>query len=89
MKAKLGAAFAGFAASGPAPAVAAASVPAQVASLNYIEKKDVEQTFILAGQLGLRLDDPDYPAIWVMSDILGGGFASRIFVKVRTEKGLA
>ena len=89
MKAKLDAAFAGFVASGPAPAVIAASVPAQTPSLNYIEKKDVEQTFILAGQLGLRLDDPDYPAIWVMSDILGGGFASRIFVKVRTEKGLA
>jgi hypothetical protein len=89
MKAKLDAAFAGFAASGPAPAVAAASVPAPAPSLNYIEKKDVEQTFILAGRLGLRLDDPDYPAIWVMSDILGGGFASRIFVKVRTEKGLA
>jgi zinc protease len=89
MKTKLGAAFAQFKAAGPRPTVVAASVPSQSASLNYIEKKDVEQTFLLAGQRGLRLDDPDYPAIWVMSDILGGGFASRIFVKVRTEKGLA
>jgi len=89
MKAKLARAFAGWKAEGPPPAIATPDVRPQAPSVNYIEKKDVEQTFILAGQLGLRLDDPDYPAVNLMSDILGGGFASRIFVKVRTEKGLA
>jgi predicted Zn-dependent peptidase len=89
MKGKLARAFAGWRAQGPPPAIAKPEVRPQAPSVNYIEKKDVEQTFILAGQLGLRLDDPDYPAVHLMSDILGGGFSSRIFVKVRTEKGLA
>jgi predicted Zn-dependent peptidase len=89
MKDKLARAFAGWRAQGPPPTIAKPDVRPQAPSVNYIEKKDVEQTFILAGQLGLRLDDPDYPAVNLMSDILGGSFASRIFVKVRTEKGLA
>ena len=89
MKAKLARSFAGWKAQGPSPTIAKPDVRPQAPSVNYIEKKDVEQTFILAGQLGLRLDDPDYPAVNLMSDILGGSFASRIFVKVRTEKGLA
>ena len=58
-------------------------------SINYIEKKDIEQSFVLIGHMCMRLDDPDYPAFSVMSDILGGGWSSRIFNKVRTEKGLA
>lgn len=58
-------------------------------SLNFIEKNDVEQTTILLGHLGLKLSDPDYPAINMLSEILGGGMASRIFVQVRTLKGLA
>lgn len=58
-------------------------------SINFIEKNDVEQTTILLGHLGLKLDDPDYPAINILSEILGGGMASRIFVQVRTLKGLA
>jgi len=89
MKARLAQTFAGWKAAGPAPVIALPPVAPQTPSLNYIEKKDIEQTYILMGQLGLRIDDPDYPAINIMSDILGGGFASRIFVKVRTEKGLA
>ena len=89
MKATLAQAFAAWQATGPAPRIVLPAVAPQTPSLNYIEKQDIEQTYILMGQLGLRIDDPDYPAINIMSDILGGGFASRIFVKVRTEKGLA
>lgn len=89
MKAKLARIFGGWKGTDVAPKINVPVVAPQTPSLSYIEKKDVEQTFIIAGQLGLRLDDSDYPAIYIMSDILGGGFASRIFVKVRTEKGLA
>jgi len=90
MKDKLARALAGWTAQGPPPAIAQPDVRPQVPSVNYIEKKDVEQTFLLAGQLGLRLDDPDYPAVLLMTDILGGSsWTSRIFNKVRTEKGLA
>jgi hypothetical protein len=41
------------------------------------------------GQLGGKLDDKDYPALEVMADILGGGFQSRLFQKVRTQLGYA
>ncbi|MFH0778744.1 MAG: pitrilysin family protein [Candidatus Eisenbacteria bacterium] len=58
-------------------------------SVNYAEKKDIEQCFVLMGHIGMRLDDPDYPAFYVMSDILGGGWTSRLFKKVRSELGLA
>jgi hypothetical protein len=57
--------------------------------VNYIEKKDVEQAFILLGHLGVRMDDPDYPAIVVMNDILSAGMSSRIFKEVREKRGLA
>ena len=33
--------------------------------------------------------NPDVPSLAVMNDVLGGGFASRLFQKVRTELGLA
>ena len=35
------------------------------------------------------LRDKDYPALEVMADILGGGFRSRLFRRVRTELGYA
>jgi zinc protease len=39
---------------------------------------------------GITRDNPDYFSILVMNDILGGGgFASRIMNRVRTEEGLA
>ena len=48
------------------------------------------QGIIRIGHLGLKLDDPDYPAVDVMNYILGGGsFSSRITKIVRTDMGLA
>ncbi len=52
-------------------------------------KEDINQTFLRLGHLGGRLDDADYPALAVMADILGGGFSSRLFKKIRTELGYA
>jgi zinc protease len=52
-------------------------------------KTDVTQTFFAMGHLGGVLKDPDYPALTVMSDILGGGFRSRLFQRVRTRMGNA
>jgi zinc protease len=52
-------------------------------------KTDVAQTFFAMGHLGGVLRDPDYPALQVMSDILGGGFRSRLFQRVRTRMGNA
>lgn len=48
------------------------------------------QGIIRIGHLGLKLDDPDYPAVDLMNYILGGGsFSSRITKIVRTDMGLA
>ena len=89
MKDQLAKAFAAWQAAGPAPVVAPPPIAPPKPSVNYAEKKDVEQTTVLMGQLGLRLDDPDYPAVNMLSEILGGSMSSRIFIQVRTLKGLA
>ncbi|MCW5980867.1 MAG: insulinase family protein [Bryobacteraceae bacterium] len=52
-------------------------------------KEDVNQTFFRIGHLAGVLKDEDYPALQVVADILGGGFSSRLFRKVRTELGYA
>ncbi len=56
----------------------------------YLIQKDVEQTNLALGHLGIKADNPDYPAVRVLDLILGsGGFSSRLLQKVRTERGLA
>ena len=52
-------------------------------------KTDVTQTFFTLGHLDGELRDPDYPALEVMADILGGGFRSRLVQRVRTKLGYA
>jgi len=52
-------------------------------------KEDTTQTFFHVGELGGELRDKDYPALEVASEILGGGFSSRLFRNVRTEHGWA
>ncbi len=89
MKARLKATLGGWKVIGAAPEITLPVVAAQPPTLAYVEKKDVEQTVIVVGQLGMRIDDPDYPAVNLMSNILGGGWASRMFVRIRSERGLA
>ncbi len=89
MKKKIAGAFGTWKAEGPKPEIAEPFIFPPAPSVNYVEKKDVAQTFIFMGHLGLRLDDPDYPAVNVLSEILGGSMSSRLFVQVRTLKGLA
>ena len=55
----------------------------------FIAKDDVNHTNLRIGHLGGRLDDPDYYALNVLSEILGGGFSSRLVKRVRSELGLA
>ncbi|MDH3522417.1 MAG: insulinase family protein [Acidobacteriota bacterium] len=55
----------------------------------YVEKNDVTQSSILMGHLGVRKDNPDYYAIQVFNEVLGGGFSSRLFSRVRSRLGLA
>lgn len=89
MKAKLETLFSGWQYRQPAvppfPIVRAKPAPGV-----YLAKKDdVTQTFFEMGHLGGTLRDKDYPALEVMADILGGGFRSRLFQRVRTQLGFA
>jgi predicted Zn-dependent peptidase len=52
--------------------------------------KSTSQTHLRVGHLSIKEDDPDYPALTVLNDILGGSsFRSRLFNDVRTKRGLA
>jgi predicted Zn-dependent peptidase len=56
----------------------------------YLVDKDVNQGRVSLLLPGLKRDDPDYFAVIVMNDILGGGgFTSRILNRVRSDEGLA
>lgn len=57
--------------------------------LAYVAKEDVNQSNIFLGHIGGLVTDPDYPALIVMNNILGGSFASRLFNNVRSKEGLA
>src|SRR4051812_25160308 len=39
--------------------------------------------------LGIRKDNPDFYAVEVMNEIMGGGFSSRLIQSIRTKLGLA
>jgi len=56
----------------------------------YIVHKDVNQSSIRFGHLGIDRDNPDRYAVSVMNYILGGGsFTSRMTSKVRSDEGLS
>ncbi|MFM8550943.1 MAG: M16 family metallopeptidase [Nitrospiraceae bacterium] len=51
--------------------------------------KGSQQTHLRVGHLSIKESDPDYPAVSLLNDILGGsGFRSRLVEDVRTKQGL-
>jgi predicted Zn-dependent peptidase len=52
-------------------------------------RKEVSQTVIRMGHLGLTKDNPDIYAVRVLDYILGGSFTSRLTMEIRTNQGLA
>ncbi len=54
-----------------------------------VDKDDLTQTTVLLGHKGIRADSPYYAGLQVANNILGGGFASRLFNEVRSRQGLA
>lgn len=51
-------------------------------------KKDLEQAHICLGMMGMPVDHPDRYAFSVLNVILGGSMSSRLFQKMREERGL-
>jgi zinc protease len=54
-----------------------------------VQKDDVNQSTVEMVHLGIQRDNPDYYAVAVMNEILGGGFSSRLVSNCRTLQGLA
>lgn len=89
MKTLLAAKFGDWKASGT-PAPPAVETPRTVTpKLLFAPKDDVTQSGIVITQPGSRADDPDYASLQVLEQGLGGGFQSRLFNKIRTQRGLA
>jgi predicted Zn-dependent peptidase len=57
--------------------------------LYYAEKTGMANTWVVMGHVGIRADHPDYAAMKVLSEILGGDEASRLFNDIRSKRGLA
>jgi zinc protease len=56
----------------------------------YTVTRDLPQTVVWMGHLGIRRHSPDKPAVDVLNEILGaGGFTSRLTREVRSNMGLA
>lgn len=65
------------------------TMPQGPGGLTVIEAQ-VPQSSIVFGQPGLKRDDPDYYAAYVLNHILGGGgFTARLYHEVREKRGLA
>ncbi|MEC4890444.1 MAG: pitrilysin family protein [Nitrospira sp.] len=91
MLAALRAAFGDWA-KGPLPELKIADVPERDSATPAIRfvNKETSQTHLRVGHLTIRENDPDYVALAIANDILGGSsFRSRLFNDVRTKRGLA
>ncbi len=55
----------------------------------FIDKEDVNQSNVQIVGIGIDRRNPDAAAIAVMNEVLGGGYGSRLFVKIRTQQALA
>ncbi len=70
-------------ATSPLPAVNQAQ-----AGVFMVEQPQLTQSYVQLGHLGGQLDDPTYPALAVMNEVLNG-FGGRLFNEVRSRQGLA
>ena len=77
---------------GDVPVLTIADVPQSQTPKPVVRfvNKDTSQTHLRIGHLSIKEQDPDYVALAIANDILGGSsFRSRLFNDVRTKRGLA
>lgn len=58
-------------------------------TVNLVSRPDLNQSNIYLGHIAGLMSDPDYAALTVMNQVLGGGFTGRLFKNVRSRQGLA
>ncbi|MBC8067819.1 MAG: insulinase family protein [Deltaproteobacteria bacterium] len=78
----------GWKATGTAPKIDIAAPAAIKGRTIVLVDKPGEQAQIRVGHLGITRDDPRWPTVRVLSDVFGGGFASRLNDTIRVKKGL-
>lgn len=88
MEAKLRSTFEGLPAAKPNP-VRHEVFNGPTPGVYFINKEDVNQSQVMIVSLGTDRRNSDIPSLAMMNDAFAGGFASRLFQKVRTELGLA
>lgn len=72
------------------PAAEPVADPAPIASSHRHIDFQGQQTHVLVGQHGISRHDPDYAALYVGNQILGGsGFGSRLMEEIRETRGLS
>ena len=88
MEAKLNAAFAAWP---KGPAVPQPKIEFHPAKPGYylVTKDDVNQSNVRMVAPGTDRRNPDYFAIEVFNEVMGGGFSSRLVQDIRTKRGLA
>jgi zinc protease len=89
MKKLLTAAFGEWKKSTSATPIPGPTAPTPTPHLVFAAKEDVTQSGLVLAEPGSRADDPDYAAMQVFEQALGGGFQSRLFGRIRTQRGLA
>jgi zinc protease len=72
----------------PAAAPSGAPTPSDERRVVAIDKSDSVQTEIRIGSHGVPRDSPDYLALSVANEILGGPSENRLFKALRTRQGL-
>src|SRR5882724_10433698 len=77
-----------FASVPPTPANAEPPVALAYVGGDGREKRALEQAHLVLGCQGIGYRDPDYYATAVYSTLFGGGMSSRLFQRIREERGL-
>jgi zinc protease len=88
MEAKLKAALAAWPKGPAAPREKIEPHPAKP-GYYLVSKEDVNQSNVRMVTLGTDRKNPDYFAIEVFNEVMGGGFSSRLVQDIRTKRGLA
>ena len=67
-----------------------ANIAATAGTRTIVIDKPIPQSVIRFGQGGIKRNDPDFFAAYIMNYVLGGGgFESRLYKEVREKRGLA
>lgn len=89
MEAKLRQAFESWPRGPQAPREVEAPITPEKPGLYFVQKNDVNQSNVRMIALGIERNNPDYYAVAVMNEVLGGGFSGRLIQNLRTKAGLA